>query len=1265
MKLVTRDNLERWAETNFSKGDLPYLISRLVRATTPASTIADFPSGSASYVGGWDGVVTCQEDTAYVSKGISLYEFGTEANPKGKADDDYDKRKLDSLGYNPKECVFTFVTPRFWKFKDKWIKAKKAEGFWKDVKVYDSSNLEQWLDIALATSRWFSAQPGVESYPFDGIMTADEFWEEWSTGPNNLVLKPEIVTVGREYQQQQLLTILQGAATVTGIKASTKSEAIAFIIAAAKQFPKNESERFFSKSLVVDTEGNFRGIRINTPTSLNLITRFDETQPLHLAASKGHHVLVPLGADDNINSEPITLPTIDRDGQVTALTKSGISKENAEKLSKEAGRNITILKKLIGFSHSKAKWIEKEDIREIIPALLVGRWNETFIGDIELLEKLSEKKYSDYLLTLTKWKNFEESPLLQIGETWRLTSPLDLWTTVSPSLTPKDFQSIQECFSLAFKCGNPIIEPKDKNDFAAFYNKPRKYSSWSREGLTQSLILVGRFGEGLNIPNLPNPQLWVDNIILDLLNNASGEIWISVDHELPLISEASPTSFLKATSNSLAKEQPEIMDMFKEEDGFLHKTSHHTGLLWALEGLAWLPEYLRDVCLILLKLSRLDPGGSLSNRPINSITEIFKTWHYQTLANYDERMEILKYITEKEREAGWTLLVRMLPDHHGIGHPTHKMRWRMFDKNTNLAYTYQEIWNTHSYVVELLLNLFDNNENKFSQLINETVNLAPYDRKRVLDWADSVYNQVEQKEFVTWEAIRKILNHHRSYPDTDWSLPESELSRLEDLYNKLKPTEVISQYIWLFNDHWPAFPEGFRDSDNEFEKRHEQQQKKIDDARIEAATVFLNELGLKKTLELSKSIKEPWSLGDALARVISNQDDVVSVCECLNNDKENLRFIFSFVFRKSILEGFEWITSLLKSLQQKGFSNKALANILIPLNQSKQLWDFVSSLSEEIQNEYWQNVYGTFYNIPIDEKILGIQMLLNHKRFFSAIDICSHFAEAMPTSLLTELLKKAVTEESSEKPHFKGYEIERIFETLDKREDLEKSTLINLEWLYLPLFDSYGTRRNPKALEEELAKNPEFFIDVLKWVYIPKDKKILEEERKGISDEVIQNRAKQAYHLLHSWKKIPGMKEDKSINKKELEEWIIKVRTLAQEASRLDVADMQIGQVLAQYPENTPQWPQENIFQIIEEINTDSLKRNYSSAMFNKRGSSSRGPFDGGNIERDKAAYFERLAKDYKNKYPNVAEIFKRLAEGYLIDAKRMDDQAERDRLEY
>lgn len=1265
MKLVTRDNIESWADTTFSKATLPYLISRLIRATTPASTKTNLPSGSATYIGGWDGIVNCESETSYVPKGTSLWEFGTNSDIKGKADGDYKKRKENPISFTPKDSIFIFVTPRLWTKKDDWIKEKRAENYWKDVIVYDSIDLEQWLDIALSVSRWFAAQDGVGTYPFDGIMTADEFWEEWSIGPKGLILLPESIIAGRDFEKDQLLSTLRGDPTIKGIKGSTKNEAIAFIIAAAKTFPDDESDRFFSKALIVDTEGNFRGIRINTNTSLNLIPRFDEAQPLYAAVSKGHHVLVPLGADDDFNQETITLPTIAREGQINSLVKSGVPNDEAEKFSRESGRNITILKKLLGFPYNKAKWLIKEDIQEIIPALLLGRWNETFAGDIELIEQLSNQKYADYLITLNKWRSFEESPIIQIGETWRLTSPLDLWTNLSAYVTENDFKVLQECFSQTFKKGNPIIEPKDKNDFAASFNKKRKYSNWAREGLTQSLILVARMGDSIKIPNLNKPQNWVDSIVLDLLYNATGEIWVSVDHELPLISEASPDSFLKSVNNSLAKAKPEIIEMFEEEDGFLHKTSHHTGLLWALENLAWLPDYLRETSLILLQLSRLDPGGNLSNRPLNSITEIFKPWHYQTLASYEERMEVLKYITEHEQESGWSLLIRMLPEHHGVAHPTHKMRWRMFDKNTNLKYSYQEIWDTHSTVIDILIELFDYDENKFAQLINEVTNLSTKDRDRVLTWADEICLKVEQKSYTAWATIRKILNHHRSHPDTDWALPESELKRLEDLYNKLQPTSTLENHIWLFNDYWPEFPEGFVYKDNEFEKRHEQQQKRVDDARKDAVVNFISELGLDKTLELRNEISQLWAFGYAIADVTSKQEDIFTVCKCLYDEESKITFVHSFVNRKSIIEGLDWVKVLLNDLQEKGYSHQALSNVLIPINQSQELWDFISSFNEEIQNLYWQNVRPHFYHISDAEKVFGLEMLISHKRFFSAIDIASHFPKVIPTDLLSEMLQRAGTEESSETARFKGYEIERIFEEIDNREDIEKSTLIQLEWVYLPILDSYGTRRNPINLEEELANNPDFFMDVLKWIYIPKDKTLIEEERKGITDEVVQNRAKQSYYLLNSWKKIPGMNDDNSIDEAELKSWIEKVRELAKNASRLEVADMHIGKVLAQYPENVPEWPQETIFKVIEEINSDSIKRNYSSALFNKRGSSTRGVFDGGDIEREKATYFEKLSKDFKNKYPNVAEVFKRLSDGYLLDAKRMDDEAERNRLEY
>ena len=138
MQLIDRKDLENWADTYDSMGYLPYLMLRLIRASTPNTTFVDIPFGSAVNVGGWDGVVKCSGCGNHVPDGISLWEFGTDSNVKGKAEKEYTKRTADPLGYDIDQSTFVFVTPRFWKFKEKWKQEKIAEKKWKDIRVYDS-----------------------------------------------------------------------------------------------------------------------------------------------------------------------------------------------------------------------------------------------------------------------------------------------------------------------------------------------------------------------------------------------------------------------------------------------------------------------------------------------------------------------------------------------------------------------------------------------------------------------------------------------------------------------------------------------------------------------------------------------------------------------------------------------------------------------------------------------------------------------------------------------------------------------------------------------------------------------------------------------------------------------------------------------------------------------------------------------------------------------------------------------------------------------
>ena len=671
--IITKDQLASWADTPESKANFPHLISRLIRATTAKDTKVNIPWGSATYIGGWDGIVDSKEKTRYVPEGISLWELGTNQDPKKKADADYEKRTGDPLGYTPHDATFVFVTPRTWTKKEEWVSQKKEEKKWKDVIVYDGISLEQWLDEAPAVSRWFASQGYAGVYSADGIITADEHWKEWSC-LGQLELTPDCVLAGRDTAREALIKRLEEEPSIIGVRASTKSEAIAFILATMKASDPELSGRFFSTTLIIDQEDRFRSVSSLMQHALNLIVQFESPDPLGVATKNGHHVLVPLGADDVFSQDPITLPAIDRDALIEALVASGLSRSDASKYTKESGHDITIRKKLLGFPSYGATWMKTQTIREIIPALLLGRWDESYPGDVELLEKLSGMSYDEYKSLLGRWLHLPESPLKKIGETWRLTSPLDLWRSISIFLTNQDFQSLADCFIQAYHSGNPVIE--SQMNLPNYISEKRTYSNWVREGLVQSLILMSISQVGVS---LGDPQSWVDEIIRDLLLNARGEIWVSINRELPLIAEASPQSFLQHVSISLSHQSPEIMDMFEEKPGFDGPVASHTGLLWALEELAWMPLYFRNACLLLYKLATLDPGGSLSNRPLNSLTEIFKAWHYQTLAPYAERVKVLKEMLRRDVDVSWKLLKSLLPSFSSeTAFLTHRMRWRMF-----------------------------------------------------------------------------------------------------------------------------------------------------------------------------------------------------------------------------------------------------------------------------------------------------------------------------------------------------------------------------------------------------------------------------------------------------------------------------------------------------------------------------------------------------------------------------------------------------------
>lgn len=1265
MKWIDTANIRSWAARRDCQETLPLLVRKLIRATTSSIKNISFPSGENVLIGGWDGLLEVNEETTYIPLGQSVWEFGANSNVKGKADDDYDKRKQDTLGIDPKNATYIFVTPRLWTNKEQWKDEKNKEGFWNEVRVYDAQDLEEWIETAPSVSAWLAIKH-LSIFP-GGIQPADDFWEEWSTG-NKIKFLPDVVLAGRKEEVDNLFLHSKQPAIIP-IKASSREEATAFIIAAFKNDDRI-SEDFFAKALIIDSAEAFREILVSDK-SLYLIVRFDDDNIINRARNKGHVVFVPLGIDNSGHYEnTINLPALDRDEFLEALINSGLKEEDAEKLSKRSARNLSVLRRRLEFNRLIPEWANPENVREIIPALLAGRWKDDCEDDVRIIETFAGEPYSDYIAKLKKWLYSADAPIVQIGNSWRLTSPLDAWTYAGKYCTQSDLGNMEEMYLAIFSKIDPTFEIPTEERQHLFVNKKATYSRWIREGLVQNLILVSVYGDKIGIDLPSAPSIWIDHIISKSLASEDPNLWKSLDHELPLIAEASPSAFLLSIERLLSIENGPIHQLFKEVHGWFDSHSYHTGLLWSLEGLAWMPEYLSRVTLILSRLSEMDPGGRLSNRPINSLREIFKSWHPQSLANLSSRFDSLKLMVKHQSEIGKTVIKSLLPSGHSIAHGTHRMRWRLSDEIFPNEFSHDELYKTYSLAIELLLEQFDYSEFSYNELAKKSFELTPWDREKVLDFLENKMDQVDHSSDLTWHSLRETVGRHRSALTADWAIPEPGLERYQKLYDHLTPKDPLNQVTWILREQFPQFIEG-----KDREATHQDRAKIIHDKKGEAAKFIYDNYGIDFLLDFAANLKLPEisSFSAALSAIVSKEEDLFKIWEGLKTDGILCSMAQYVADSKRRAEGNKYIFEVFQSLKDNGYPTTAVINLLLKLFAEGEIWDFIESKGQEYVDEYWKRVNEFYISGNLSDFERAINLMMNYRRNTSALKLVYHKVEEFDSELIIKVLESFIGSEIEQDVRMDNYEFQHVFEELRKKGIEDRNTLIKLEWFFLPFLDVGFNHGNTPILHQEMANNPEFFIQVLEMLY--KANSDNEKEPELTDEEKVRREHKYqaAYKLFNTWDTIPGVDAENKIDEGTINDWIDRALDLAQKSDRLEAAYKQIGTLLAKYPEGNTKmdndkelnWPPDIICEIIEKINSETLNNNFHVSTYNKRGSSSRGAFDGGGREWHIAKYFRTLSHLKAGKYPKVASIFESLAKDFEQLAKQEDQRAERDKLDY
>ena len=994
VKWIDATDLNQWADRRDSQALLPEVLRRLVYATVAGPRRVSFPSGESVQFPGWDGYVEALTGTQFVPEGISCWELGTASQPKGKANDDYEKRTVDPLGVDPATAAFVFVTPRRWAGKTTWTQEHQAIERWREVRAYDADDLEAWLMQAPGVGAWLAVV--MNKYP-DHVTSIDDYWQEFIHGTNP-PLTVGVLAAGREQAKNQVQAWLRGTAAVLHVRADNPREAVAFLASCVMQLPPEEQDSVRYRTLITDDPETLRALSV-TREPLTIAYRGDDTTPIIGAVQRGHRVLLPLARAGGRATDQVVLSRQPPDAFVRALVEAGLSEERSWALVRETGRNISALQRRLGtFSTNIPLWAQPPTAHDLVPLLLAGSWNDQDEADRDILVELAGKSFDEIGRTGASWSQGVDAPLRHAGSVWDFVAARDAWDQLSRYLRREEIERFASIVERVFSLTDPRLDLAPAERWlAAIREKQPLHSSQLREGLARSLVLLSVLGDEGVITG--RPQDLVRYAVGRVLSPAAAwQRWYSVAPVLPSLAEAAPDEFLAALREHLQPGTPELMHLFDEKGGiFSH--SEHTHLLWALEVLAWQPQYLGSVTLALGRLASLDPGGKLHNRPRNTLRGIFLLWHPNTTASLEQRFQAIDLLLAHEPIVGWDLICDLLPKSFDSGEDTARPQWHAAVERR--AVTRAEHYQGAIRILERAQRAAGMQGARLALLV-KAAGSWPQDARDELLAQLRTFAQTspdDGERLAVWEAVREFVNQHRSFPDADWALPTVVLQPFDELIGLLAPTDPAVGYSWLFADWWPQLgqPRAATDTDED-----------VVAARRTAVETTQRERGIDGVIALGRNARYPGLVGCAMADIVGPvPDQRAFLLLTLGSANQSDRVLgIGFVSRCYEHGAEQWLADVLVSplTDDAGL----VASVLLGLPCSRPVWERAAALGGDTERRYWGEVRVWLApGAPQDEVAFAVEHVLEADRPFVALEFCGHHTDHVPSALLLRVLETA------------------------------------------------------------------------------------------------------------------------------------------------------------------------------------------------------------------------------------------------------------------
>jgi len=881
---------------------------------------------------------------------------------------------------------------------------------------------------------------------------------------------------------------------------------------------------------------------------------------------------------------------------------------------------------------------------ELVFSCLLGSWSEKNPEDISIISKIVNEDYENWISKLRELLHTSKPMVTLKNGIWKINNRIEILKVLGGRIYDKNLIRFKECVVKVLSERDPIFDLPPKDRFKAdIYGKKLSHSYNLRSGLTEALAIIESNSEMLKNCSRGYAQSTVHLTVREILTGADWILWGTLNDLLPTLAEAAPQELINSIESAIENPLNPFLKLFSQEDNSITGNNYLTGVLWALETLAWDEQYLSSITVILSELATIDPGGSWGNRPINSLTTIFLPWLPQTISSIEKRKAAIKALKREQPKICWTLILKLLPNQQQTSSGSRKPVWRnTIPKDWEKGVTTKEYWKQLDFYAELAVELSKKDYKKLEKLLKNLNSLPNNQFNDILRYlaTDKIINLDEKKRTLIWSKLTEFILKHRKFSDAKWARSAEVINKVETVARKIAPKDPLNMYSRLFDAR------GVLDL---FEKNGnwEEHQKKILEKRIHSVREIISMHNIGMLVDLSKNVGLPRVLGISLGHCIDGSIDRYLLPNYLNDKQSNIQqFLDGFIQGRFDSLGWDWFDGI--NLEK--WDIEEIAQILKYHPFVFETWKRVKIYIKKDENLYWRNVHVNPYRS--DDKLkYAIDKLLTYDRPIAAI-ICLHYQlynkEELNWKQVTQALENALNSNESFN-QIDSYQIAELIKAMQLSSEINSDDLFRVEWMYLPLLDK-DNNAEPKLLENKLTSEPAFFCEVIRLVFRSskdrKKKREVSKEKKALAEN--------AFRLLNEWHTPPGTNTEKIFSEKLFRQWIDHVIESCKESGHLDIALQQIGNVLIHSPSDLGGlWINKAIAEVLNKKEFEHMRIGYSLGIFNSRGVHWVDPT--GTPEKELAKKYRQQSEDIEILgYHRFASTLRELADSYDREAERI-----------